>query len=213
MQNSTNLWWVRYRLWVSIPYDFMGLWWNPFRLPKFLDTSSRLPSICRLCGKRQGCSANQDRRFMEVAGGVARALIEIPNYSKVRSCTNRVCCFLITGPCNSTTLRPFLRNMQSGLHDWMIAVPTFPNFSAITLRRISKWKCWSQLLDPPAVSFNYQRVTRSSPVGGSCWLHQLTWSQKDAKFGGCTEENSLRYSGHAFGGVKYCWILPFFLAA
>ena len=33
------------------------------------------PSNCCLCGKQQGYSGNQGHRFMEVAGGVARALV------------------------------------------------------------------------------------------------------------------------------------------
>ena len=51
----------------------VGIPWQ-FQLPKCLDTSSRLPSKCCLCAKRQGYSANHGHRFMEVAGGVARAL-------------------------------------------------------------------------------------------------------------------------------------------
>ena len=88
-------------------------------------------------------------------------------WDHVRNC---FCCFVITGPCNSTTtLRPFLRNMQAGLHDWMIAVPTSPNFSAIILRRRNLEaeffypNSWSHHRLFPSI---FQRVARIWPGGG-----------------------------------------------
>ena len=77
-----------------------------FQLPKFLDPSSCLPSKCRLCGKRQGCLANQGHMFMEVAGGVARAWMFC-----VGSCTHSLRSFqketslAILGPLSHTRLR------------------------------------------------------------------------------------------------------------
>lgn len=75
--------------------------------------------------------------------------------------------------------------------------------------RISKQKFWSQVMDPPAVSFNFQRVTiRSSPVGGSCWLLQLTRSQKDAKFGVARREKASGNRGTLSEGLS---VAEFFL--